>query len=499
MKSIYLTATVLLAGYLLPYNGQAQTAGIKSRAIYILQSKANGKLLNVHNSSIENKARVNCWTDTKSDSQRWRLNHIGQGIYTITNVESGKLLHSATDAADSVNVDQITPTGANDVQWNIVKKEDGTYQLKPLSEITSLLSVYGNASADGAKVNLNNSPVADAASWVFKQDKVQDKPLTTKVAGKVFDAWYTQYKIETGRGFWDKAEMMEIVLDAYEVTRDKKYLDKFNAMYTNFITRNKEDWMYNNFNDDIAWAVLFSVRGYLFTGNKAYLDKAKDQYDKMYARALTNKYGGGLNWFETKTSKNACIQGPAMVAACYLAQATGDKTYYDKAMGLYKWSKVYLFDPATGKVNDNIDLDKQTGEVKTGTWSSTYNQGTYLGAAVMLYKYTKDEQYLADAKKIALYARDAMFNGKTMNNEDGGNDLPGFKGIFARYARKYTLETKNRDLVEWLQLNAKVAYNNRNSQDLIHTKWATKTPELKPRSAFGGSTAVSLLMNTLSL
>jgi hypothetical protein len=78
-----------------------------------------------------------------------------------------------------------------------------------------------------------------------------------------------------------------------------------------------------------------------------------------------------------------------MVACCYLAQATGDSTYYDKAISLYTWSKVYLFDAATGKLNDNVDLDKKTGRLKISTWSSTYNQGTYLGAAVMLYKYTK--------------------------------------------------------------------------------------------------------------
>lgn len=318
-----------------------------------------------------------------------------------------------------------------------------------------------------------------------------------KTAAKIFDAWYTEYQIETFKGFWDRAEMMEIVLDAYEVTKDKKYLAKFDAMYKNFVVQHKEDWMYNKFNDDIAWIAIACVRAYLHTGNVIYLDKSKDQFDKMYARAFTNTYGGGLNWYETKTSKNACIQGPAIVASCYLAQATGDKTYYDKAIALYSWSKIYLFNPSTGKVNDNINLDKNTGLVKIGTWSSTYNQGTFLGAAVMLYKKTGEANYLLDAERIAKYSREDMYQGKTINNEDGGNDLPGFKGIFVRYARMYTLDTKKTDLVNWLLLNAKVAYNNKNSLNLIQTKWATKTPEGKPKSAFGSSTAVSLLMNTL--
>jgi predicted alpha-1,6-mannanase (GH76 family) len=271
----------------------------------------------------------------------------------------------------------------------------------------------------------------------------------------------------------------------------------YEAMYKNFIKKNGADWQDNKYNDDIAWAVLFSVRGYLLTGNAEYLERAKDQFDKMYSRAFTNAYGGGLIWYQTKTSKNSCINGPAMVACCYLARATGDSTYFDKAIALYTWSKVYLFNADSGKLNDNVDLDKKTGQLKISTWSSTYNQGTYLGAAVMLYKYTKEASYLSEAQKIALYIRDTMYNSTVMNNEDNGNDLPGFKGIFARYARMYTVELNKTDLTDWLLLNAEVAYNNRNSNNLINTKWATKTSETKPESAFGCSTAVSLLINTI--
>jgi hypothetical protein len=89
-----------------------------------------------------------------------------------------------------------------------------------------------------------------------------------------------------------------------------------------------------------------------------------------------------------------------------------------------------------------------------------------------------------------------------MNNEDSGGDLPGFKGIFLRYARKYTQETGKTDLVDWLNLNAKVAYNNRNTYGIIQTKWATRTPEVAPvlkKGNFGPSTAVSLFFNTYPL
>lgn len=495
MKPIYSIIMLQLLFY--GSAATAQTTGLKSGSIYSIKSGSTNRLLDVNNSSMDNGANINVWTDTKSDAQRWIVTHLGQGLYTLTNVSSGKLLHTTALPGDSARIDQHEDTKRADVKWIIKKTSGGTFYLSPQEKPDLSLNLPEGNVTDGTKVSLRKA--GSRGKWIFREEKAQAPAPTAAIATQIFDAWYTQYGVETGKGFWDRAEMMEIVLDAYEVTKEVKYADRFNRMYKSFIVKNKTDWMYNNFNDDIAWAVLFSVRGYLLTGNKTYLDNGKEQFDKMYARALTNKYGGGLNWFETKTSKNACIQGPAMVACCYLAEATGDKTYYDKAIGLYNWSKIHLFDASTGKVNDNIDLDKRTGRVKTGTWSSTYNQGTYLGAAVMLYNYTKDASYLADAEKIARYTRDIMYGSKAMNNEDGGNDLPGFKGIFARYARKYTVETKKTDLVNWLYLNAKVAYNNRNSNGLIQTKWATRTDETIPKSEFGASTAVSLLINLIPI
>ena len=328
----------------------------------------------------------------------------------------------------------------------------------------------------------------------------QDIFPTPGIADRIFMAWYKTFDIESVKGyFWDNAEMMEIVLDALEVTKDSKYKTMFETMFKNFVKKNGTDWQGNLYNDDITWAVLVSVRGYLLTGEKSYLERGKDQFDKMYARAFTNSYGGGLLWYHTKTTKNACINGPAMVACCYLARATGDSSYYDKAISLYTWSKLYLFDQETGKVNDNVDLDKNTGQLKINKWSSTYNQGTYLGAATMLYQYTGEATYLAEAQLIAEYVKVNMYSSGVMNNEDNGNDLPGFKGIFARYVRMYTIELKKTDLIEWLQLNARTAYDNRNSNDLINTKWATLTSETDPGTAFGCSTAVSLLINCLPL
>ncbi len=498
MKSFYFRIFLLFFFIVNAKAGFGQTSGITSGAIYTLKSKLSNKLLNVSNASLDNSAYIDCWTDTKSDAQRWIVTHAGNSVYTITNVASGKFLHIVASPSDSVIVDQFSDTSNDGIKWTIKKSGQGSFSLKPAADQAFSLNLQSGDIVDGAKVDLAKSSTSDQQKWIFQKEITGEDTSPPLIADKVFAAWFTGYNMESVKGFfWDNAEMMEIVLDAYDVTKDPKYITMFEAMYKNFILKNGADWQDNKYNDDIAWMVLVSVRGYLLTGKISYREKAKEQFDKMYDRAFNYSYGGGMLWYHTKTTKNACINGPSMVACCYLAQATGDSTYYNKAISLYTWSKLYLFDAATGKINDNVDLDKKTGQLKISTWSSTYNQGTYLGAATMLYKYTKEASYLSEAQKIALYIRDEMYKGKVMNNEDNGNDLPGFKGIFARYARMYTNELNKTELVEWLQLNTKVAYNNRNSQDLIQTKWATRTSETKPKSAFGCSTAVSLLMNSL--
>lgn len=81
------------------------------------------------------------------------------------------------------------------------------------------------------------------------------------IADEIFTAWYTAYNMESVQGyFWDNAEMMEVVLDAFETTKDPKYKTMFEAMYKNFTLRNGTDWQENKYNDDIAWMVLVSVR-----------------------------------------------------------------------------------------------------------------------------------------------------------------------------------------------------------------------------------------------
>lgn len=488
------------------HNQFTRITGVVPAGTYTIISKASKKALHVANSSPDNNGNVETWTDTQTDAQKWNVMPTGDGHYTLTNVASGRLLHIASSVpANSINVNQYDNLNNNTVKWKIADQGNGNFTVQSAANTAYVLDLAAGAVTDGANIVMYQNNGADSQLWSFHLQAVRDDVApTAATADKIFAAWRAKYydRNRTGNeviakeGFWGVAEMMEIVVDAFEVTGNSKYSNLFNTMYNQFIAKEGSDWMWNAFNDDITWMVLACTRASLLTGNTTYQAKAKEQFDKMWARAYSTTYGGGLLWKQGLVTKNSCINGPAIVACCYLAQATGDKTYYDKAIQLYNWSKIYLFNASTGKVNDAYD-----GVIHD--WSSTYNQGTYLGAAVMLYNYTKNPAYLTEAHRIAQYTKVNMFNSKVIDGETGP-DLNGFKGIFMRYARRYVVDCNRTDYIPWLQLNARVAYNNRNSENLIFTKWGTKTVEtialpvdtaLKRIPAFAASTAVSLLMN----
>lgn len=489
MKFACLTAlTICLLSF---YNKTySQTPGIVSGSIYTLHSKANGRVLNVINSAPANSIKINTWTDTQSDAERWRINYLGNSLYSFINVGTGKFLHlSNAKISNGVSVEQYDNTNDNSVKWAITDVGGSTFTIKSALDLSYAVDLHSTDLKDGVNVQIWKLNDSTTQKWSLNLETSQEMAPSAAIAEKVFDSWSNGYDIVNSKGFWATAEMMEITLDAYEVTGNAKYRAMFDQMYLNFIKNNGSDWMGNKYNDDITWISIACVRGFLLTGNAAYLNKAKDQFDKMYVRANTSSYGGGLLWCMGQTAKNSCINGPAMVACCYLAQATGDSSYYTKARTLYNWSKLYLFDVNTGKVNDNYDGGTPN------TWSSTYNQGTYLGASVMLYNYFHDPLYLATANKIAQFTKVNMFNSDIMNNEEVGNDLPGFKGIFMRYARKYIVDCNVANYIPWLQLNAKIAFNNRNSRNIMSTQWATKTLESTSATDFSASTAVSLMFN----
>ena len=295
-------------------------------------------------------------------------------------------------------------------------------------------------------------------------------------------------------GFWQQAEMIEVVEDACEALRDPAHEALLARLWRGFSDRYGSRWTWNRYNDDVMWMVIASLRAHEITGDRLYLRRAKRHFDDIYRRAWSQDYGGGLWWRTPKAEKNACVNAPAAIAAAKLARALDDPAYLRKAEDLYGWLRQTLFDPKTGAVRDRIFGESRDPSAwTTAPETYTYNQGTFIGAADLLHRATGRRAYYDDALLALCFARDEMCRDGVLPSEGSGGDGGGFKGIFARYAVAFARHNGIADFDDWFEHNAAVAWSNRNEDGLIGEDWSARSDD--ELYAFDCSSAVSLLLS----
>lgn len=147
--------------------------------------------------------------------------------------------------------------------------------------------------------------------------------------------------------------------------------------------------------DDNAWMVLSFVEAYDVTKDKQFLDWAQST-QKFVLSGYDDKLGGGLYWHQQKKeSKNTVVAAPAAASALELYRVTGNKADLEEAKRLYTWTNAHLQDN-DGLYWDNIKLDSTVDKTKF-----TYNTALMLRNNVKLWKVTNDPKYLTEARRVA--------------------------------------------------------------------------------------------------
>ena len=97
----------------------------------------------------------------------------------------------------------------------------------------------------------------------------------------------------------------------------------------------------------------------------------------------------------SNTDRNTVTDGPAAELGVQLFRLTGDATYLQFAAMAYEWVRRCLLQPS-GLYADHIRLH---GVIDPALWS--YNQGSMIGAGVLLYQATGNGGYLYQARQTA--------------------------------------------------------------------------------------------------
>jgi predicted alpha-1,6-mannanase (GH76 family) len=283
--------------------------------------------------------------------------------------------------------------------------------------------------------------------------------------------------------FWQYCEMIEVIEDAYERSKNPVYGRMIGELINglNQVVSRTEDWAsWNKYNDDVMWGVIALVRSFQLTGNRAHLTQAEVQFNAVWARGW-DQNKGGMYWNTDKISKNACVNGPAAIAGFLLARSTTGTGFGQQAQQAIAWLRATLYVPSTGQVYDHIDPDG-----KITNWAFTYNQGTFIGASAMYAQASGQSSFMADAGLAATWAMTHLTGQHAPNilqdecdANNGGGDGCGFKGIFARWCNYYIKATRDTKIGNWLALNAQTAWDNRNSAGITWAEWWQRTPSTK--------------------
>jgi hypothetical protein len=177
--------------------------------------------------------------------------------------------------------------------------------------------------------------------------------------------------------------------------------------------------------DDNAWLGLALVRHYELTAEPELLLLARRVFSFVssgWSDDETWASPGGIRWKEPapNRSRNTCVNGPASELAARLHEKTGESTYLEWAARIYDWTRKTLSQPE-GLYADQITPEGNRNET---IWS--YNQGTMIGAGVLLHKLTGDSSYL----------RHSLETASTYLDDRGASELmtqdPAFNAVFFR-------------------------------------------------------------------
>lgn len=331
-------------------------------------------------------------------------------------------------------------------------------EMKKIVLLLSLLMFFIACGSDNDEPNPDNGGGDEKIDWNNAANS-SSKALANSfwnAGGKYFN-YSSDGKLDFH--YWPQAHALDVLIDAYLRTNDNTYKTYFDQWFEGVKIKNGNTFQ-NEYYDDMEWIALAILRAYKATNDSKYKEAALQIWEYIKT-GWNDNAGGGITWKRgMEWSKNACSNGPACILAARLYQEFGDEANKEWALKIYGWEKSTLFNANNGMVYDNIDAN--TGEIKK-EWVFTYNQGTFIGSAVELYKILGEKAYLNDAILAADYTTSSLVNNSILKSE-GTGDGGLFKGIFIRYftdlIQQDRLDTAaKKRYVQFIKYNAETLWN----------------------------------------
>lgn len=230
--------------------------------------------------------------------------------------------------------------------------------------------------------------------------------------------------------------------------------------------------------DDNGLVGIDYMESYMNTKNPLYLKRAEEVF-KFILSGWNDDVGGGVTWLEGHNDqKPACTNGMATLTALKIYQGGKNEYYLQQGKQFYNWMYKTLRDTTTGIITNDVKLDGKQSRV---FW--TYNTGSLLEAAVMLYQITGEKHYLHEAQQLAADSYkyySSIPHDKRLTLQI---DLPWFVTVLFRgYEALYKVDNNYKYLAA-VEHDLNYAWNNsRDKYGFTTHSWLPKTDDLnKPK------------------
>ena len=350
--------------------------------------------------------------------------------------------------------------------------------------------------------------------------------------------------VDRGNGaaaIWCQPIYWEMAMNAYKLAKsekDKRRTKEMKKLCEKIFAGNKAHYAHFDFDDnnentgwfiydDIMWWTVTLARAYELFGVEEYLSLSEESFGRVWYGSEkvgdTGSYadpekglGGGMFWQwqpiknpnpnEADHGKMACINFPTVVAALTLynnvptgrTESTDShpsyqtkEQYLAKGKEIYAWAVENLVDVTTGQV-----ADSRHGNGNPAWKDHVYNQASYIGASVLLYKATGEKQYLDNAVMAADY---------TMNTISGklpfetGAEQGIYTAVFAQYIAMLVYDCDQTQYIPFVKRNINYGWANRDkTRDICggdYTKLQVEGDAVESYSA-SGIPALMLLFPT---
>ncbi len=153
---------------------------------------------------------------------------------------------------------------------------------------------------------------------------------------------------------------------------------------------------HDKYYDDNQWMVISFMEAYDLTRDAKYLDRARETL-KFSLSGWDETLGGGIWWHEKHKGdgKNTCANAPAAVGCLRVGRFREREEKVLWARKIVAWTTEHLQD------KDALFFDnKHATDGKVDQRKFTYNSALMIRANLGLYRETKDAKFLAEAKRI---------------------------------------------------------------------------------------------------